>query len=65
MFSKQVWVRWTRSAWLRASEVLQQQLSGRPFIFYTETVSMEANSEGGFNDVKTSLLRFVVHFTDH
>lgn len=33
--------------------------------FCTETLSMEANSVGGFNDVKTSLLRFVVLFADH
>lgn len=33
--------------------------------FFTETLSMEANSVGGFNDVKTSLLRFVVLFADH
>lgn len=33
--------------------------------FFTETLSMEANSVGGFNDVKTGLLRFVVLFAGH
>lgn len=65
VFSEQVWLRWTCSAWPRASDVLQQQLSGQPFGFYAETVTVEANSEGGFNDVKTRPLRFVAHFADH
>lgn len=65
MFSEQVWLGWTCSAWPHASDVLLRQLSGQPFGFYAETVSVEANSEGGFNDVKTSLLRFVVHVADH
>lgn len=33
--------------------------------FFTETLSMEANSVGGFNDVKTGPLRFVVLFAGH
>lgn len=33
--------------------------------FCTETLSTEASSVGGFNDVKTSLLRSVVLFADH
>lgn len=36
-----------------------------PSFFITETLSVEASAVGGFNDVKTGLLRFVVLFADH
>ena len=65
MFSERVWLGWACSAWPHTSDVLLQQLSRQAFGFYTETVSMEASSEGGFNDVQTSILRFVVHLADH
>lgn len=64
VFSEQERLGW--SCWVRplASDVLLRQLSGRPFAFDTGAVGAEASSEGGFNDVKTSLLRFVVPVAD-
>lgn len=55
----QVWLGWTCSVWSQPPTC-----SNSPS-FFTATLSMEASSVGGFNDVKTSLLRFVVLFADH
>lgn len=62
------WCSPSRNGWARPApcgRVLLRPLSGQLFVFYVEIITVEASSEGDFNERKTSPLRFVVRFADH